>query len=314
VNAATRKARRKTLLALLFFLPEARRIRIERWLRGRDETRRLAKADLVVVSYGKSGRTWLRVMMSRYYSLVYGIPEQLLMGFSNYHQLHAEIPRILFTHDNYIKDYIGEIDSKAAFYKKKVVLLVRNPKDVAVSLYFHWMHRMLPEKIKLNRFPPRGAKITPFEFVMDSTFGIPRIIDFLNLWAREAPGVHDLLIVRYEDMRKDPADALRRVLTFADGRPLDEDAIGEAVEYASVENMRKLEENSVFERSGGRMRPGKKGLPDSYKVRRAKVGGYKDYFSETETAQIDALVRRELSHCYGYDDPELRRLGDHESV
>jgi alcohol sulfotransferase len=149
---------------------------------------------------------------------------------------------------------------------------------------------------------------------MDPTLGIPRIIDFLNLWARESTRVDDLLIVRYEDMRKDPAGALRRVLAFADGRPVDEEAIGEAVEYASVENMRKLEENSVFERSGGRMRPGKKGLPDSYKVRRAKIGGYKDYFSETETAQIDALVQRELSPHYGYDGPELRRLGDHESV
>ena len=300
MKAASRKARRKNLLSLLSFLPEARRLRVERWLRGRNETRRLARADLVVVSFGKSGRTWLRVMISRYFQLVHGIPEQLLIGFSNYHDQHAEIPRILFTHDNYIKDYTGEIDSKASFYDKKVVLLVRNPKDVAVSLYFQWMHRMRPEKMTLNRFPPQGAKVTPFEFVMDPSRGIPKIVAFLNLWERESPRVRRILIVRYEDMRKDPSGALGRILAFADGPPIDDDAVGQAVEYASVENMRKLEEGNVFERSGGRMRPGKQGELDSYKVRRAKVDGYKDYFSEAETVQIDALVQTELSPRYGY--------------
>jgi len=307
MNATARKARRNRLLAFLFFLPEARRIRVERWLRGRDEASRLANADVVIVSFGKSGRTWLRVMLSRYYQLAFGIPEQLLMGFSNYHRLHSEIPRIFFTHDNYIKDYTGEVDSKASFYEKKVVLLVRNPKDVVVSLYFQWMHRMRPEKMNLNQFPPQGAKVAPYEFVMDPNRGLPRIIEFLNLWARESPRVEQLLIVRYEDMRKDTAGALARILAFVEDRPVDEAAVAEAVEYASVENMRKLEESSAFERSGGRMRPGKQGDPDSYKVRRAKVGGYKDYFSETETAAIDEIVQKSLSPLFGYDGPGLPR-------
>ncbi len=310
MNATVRKARRNRLLALLSFLPEGRRIQVERWLRGRDETRRLASADLVVVSFGKSGRTWLRVMVSRYYQLVHAIPEQILMGFSNYHQLQAEIPKILFTHDNFIKDYTGELDSKAAFYQKKVVLLVRNPKDVAVSLYFQWLHRMRPEKMNLNGFPPQGAKVSPYEFVMDPNRGISMIIAFLNLWARESTRVENLLIVRYEDMRKDASGALRRILAFAaDGRPIDELALGQAVDYASVENMRKLEESAAFERSGGRMRPGNPDDPDSFKVRRAKVGGYRDYFSEAETAEIDALVQRDLSPLFGYESPGLPRAG-----
>ncbi len=314
MHAGSGKSRRNKIFAWLFLLPEDRRIRVERWLRGRKETRRLGRAELVVVSFGKSGRTWLRVLISRYYQLVHGIPEQLLIGFSNYHDQHAEIPKILFTHDNFIKDYTGELDSKASFYKKKVVLLVRDPKDVAVSLYFQWMHRMRPEKMNLNGFPPRGAKITPFEFLMDPNRGIPKIIDFLNLWARESTRVEDILIVRYEDMRDDPSGALRRILAFADRHTIDDDAVRQAVDYASVENMQKLEENSVYERSGGRMKPGKQGNPDSYKVRRAKVGGYKDYLSEAEAAEIDALVQRVLSPRYGYDSPTLPHRGADEAV
>lgn len=303
MDSIWKKASREVLMALLFFLPVARRIRIERWLRGREEAGRLAEADVAVVSFGKSGRTWLRVMISRYYQLVYGIPERVLLGFSNYHRRNAEIPKIFFTHDNYIKDYTGELDSKASFYGKKVVLLVRNPKDIAVSQYFQWQHRMRPVKKRLNNYPPHGANVSPYEFVMDPDCGLPQIIAYLNLWAREAAKVKSLLIVRYEDMRERPEETFARVMDFVNGKPSRADAITASVEYASVENMRKLEEKNTFWLAGGRMKPGKKGDPNSYKVRRAKVGGYKDYFDEAQAAEIDEYVRKELSPAFGYDAP-----------
>ena len=308
MDSIFKKASREVVLALLFWLPEARRIRIERWLRGRDETRRLERADVVVVSFGKSGRTWLRVMISRYYQLLFSIPERVLLGFDNYHRRNGEIPKIFFTHDNYIKDYTGEFDTKAAFHSKKVVLLVRNPKDIAVSQYFQWQHRMRPAKKKLNQYPPHGSKVSAFDFVMDENVGLPGIIEYLNLWAREADQVSDLLVIRYEDMRKDADAVLGRVMEFLNGVPADAEAVASAVEYSSVENMRKLEEKNVFWLAGGRMKPGKKGDPNSYKVRRAKVGGYKDYFADDESAQIDELVAKKLSPTYGYEDsPEPER-------
>jgi hypothetical protein len=304
MDSIFKKVSREVLVALAFFLPEVRRIRFERWLRGREESRRLQRADVAVVSFGKSGRTWLRVMISRYYQLVYGIPESVLLGFDNYHRRNARIPKIFFTHDNYIKDYTGEFDSKASFYAKKVVLLVRNPKDIAVSQYFQWQHRMRPAKKKLNQYPPHGAEVSAYEFVMDPNCGLPDIIDYLNLWAREAERVEKLLIVRYEDMRVDPNKTLRRVMEFIDDEipdASDAASIDGAVEYSSVENMRKLEEKNVFWLAGGRMKPGKKGDPNSYKVRRAKVGGYKDYFDESQAGEIDRLVSQGLSPAYGYD-------------
>lgn len=303
MDSIFKKATREIVMALLFWLPAERRVRIERWLRGREETRRLERADAVVVSFGKSGRTWLRVMISRYYQLLYAIPERVLLGFENYHRRNPAIPKIFFTHDNYIKDYTGEADSKAPFYGKKVVLLVRNPKDIAVSQYFQWQHRMRPAKKRLNNYPPHGTEVSAYDFVMDENVGLPGIIDYLNLWAREAERIEDLLIVRYEDMRSDPEAVLARVMAFLDGEAPKAEAIAEAVEYASVENMRKLEERSVFWLAGSRMKPGKKGDPNTYKVRRAKVGGYRDYFDDEQAAAIDAFVARELSPAFGYEAP-----------
>ena len=303
MDSIFKKLSRELAVALAFFLPEARRIRFERWLRGREEARRLQRADVAIVSFGKSGRTWLRVMISRYYQLVHGIPERALLGFDNYHRRDASIPKIFFTHDNYIKDYTGEYDSKASFYGKKVVLMVRNPKDIAVSQYFQWQHRMRPVKKKLNQYPPHGADVSAYDFVMDPNCGLPDIIAYLNLWAREAERVERLLVVRYEDMRSDPNKTLRRVMEFIDDDSADGPAVDGSVEYSSVENMRKLEEKNVFWLAGGRMKPGKKGDPNTYKVRRAKVGGYKDYFNDAERAEIDELVSHDLSATYGYEAP-----------
>ena len=83
-----------------------RRRSLERWLRGRREFSRLRRADAVIVSYGKSGRTWLRVMLSGFYQRLYGLSARTLLGFDNLHrrdrrvelevaELHGEIAGVV---------------------------------------------------------------------------------------------------------------------------------------------------------------------------------------------------------------------------
>ena len=55
--------------------PEAEILAAERKLRGVEQFDKLRRADIVVVSFGKSGRTWLRVMISHLFRLMYGLPE-----------------------------------------------------------------------------------------------------------------------------------------------------------------------------------------------------------------------------------------------
>ena len=49
-----------------------------------------------------------------------------------------------------------------------------------------------------------------------------------------------------------------------------------------------------------RLRPGDPDNQDSFKTRRAKVGGYHDYFDAEQIAAIDALVARTLNPQFGY--------------
>jgi hypothetical protein len=39
-------------------------------------------------------------------------------------------------------------------------------------------------------------------------------------------------------------------------------------------------------------------------VRRAKVGGYRDYFEDDQLARIDALVQSSLSPVFGYHETD----------
>ena len=72
-------------------------------------------------------------MLTRFYQTRFGIDKMELVGFYNFHKHHPDMPRIFFTHDNYIKSYTGNGDNKYDFYDKKVVLLVGDPRDVVVS-------------------------------------------------------------------------------------------------------------------------------------------------------------------------------------
>ena len=280
--------------------PEAAILKAERKLRGVEQFDKLQRADIVVVSFGKSGRTWLRVMVSHLFRVMYRLPENAIMGFDNFHNLNRAVPKIFFTHDNYIKDFTGDFTSKKPFYAKRVVLLARDPRDVAVSQFFQWKFRIKPSKVTINNYPPQGSDISLFDFVMGDNGGSMKAVnDYLNLWAAEAGKVKAFHLLRYEDLRSNTREELRRLLDFMQVKASDAD-VAAAVEYSSYENMKKMESKEQFRFAGGRMMPRDKDIPDSYKVRRAKVGGYRDYFSDEEVAAIDARLAAELDPLFRY--------------
>jgi len=293
------KLTRIVVLGAVFFLPEHKKIALDRRLRGREEFRKLQQADCVIISYGKSGRTWLRVMLSRFYQLQHDLPENSLIGFDNLHARNPDIPLLFFTHDNYLKDFTGNADSKKDYYQKKIVLLVRDPRDVVVSQYFQWKHRIRPGKKRLNKYPAHGADINEYQFAMNQNAGLPKIVDFLNLWASEAGKIDQLLVVRYEDMRSDTARVLGQILDFI-GTPASPEETQDIVNFSSMENMKKMEQKRTFWLSGSRMVPGDRNNPDSYKVRRGKVGGFTDYFDEDQVNNIEQLLQQTLQPVYGY--------------
>jgi hypothetical protein len=171
-------------------------------------------------------------------------------------------------------------EDKRAYRGKKVVFLVRDPRDVLVSSYFEATQRSFLFDGKPVEFDGSLS-----EFVRSPVFGAMKIAAFYDIWARNQAVPKNFMLIRYEHLHAGPHDLLRRILRFLGAGAVRQEHIAEAVAYASLDNMRRLERANAF--GDPRLQPGDPGEPESYKVRRGIVGGYVDYLSPADIAYID---------------------------
>jgi alcohol sulfotransferase len=280
-------------------VPVLERIEIQyhrrRW--ARRNIRMMREADGLVVSHTKSGRTWLRVMISHLYHLRYGVPAREIIKFDNFHEFNPAIPRIYFTRDTQTPTFSRSGDVVPMPPEKKVLFVVRDPRDVALSFYFHVRNRASDRELSRKGIPLEARSMDLFDFVTDEQFGIPRVIAYMNRWHREMAGFSQVRTIKFEELKGDPETALERTIAFLD-RPFDEDLIRGAVAFASFENLSRKEAEGFFRT--GRLQPTDATDPDTFKVRRGKAGGYRDYFGAPQIAQLDAIVRATLQPEFGY--------------
>jgi hypothetical protein len=266
-----------------------------RWVRK--TRRRLEQADALIISHTKSGRTWLRVMISHLYHLKFGIPATELINFDNLHRLDPRVPRIFFNRDTRIPTLTRDNGYISAVTNKKTLFLVRDPRDVAVSFYFHICNKASDRVLRRKGIDQSAKDLSIYAFVTDQDLGVPRVIEHFNRWHEEMARMDQTMIIKYEDLKADPAATLTRAMGFIDGDFSRAD-IDKAVEFASFENLAQKEKNGYFD--SGRLQAGDSSSEDSRKVRRGKIGGYRDYFSDEQNRFLDALVHEQLDDFYGY--------------
>ena len=253
---------------------------------------RLHKADVALVSFPKSGRTFVRIMLARLYERQFGIDDRDVLNFATLRRAPRAVPRILFTHDGDAMRRPSQIRlNRKAYRNSRVAVLARHPGDIVVSRYFHLKHRSLdPVRQRLASQPLS-------DFVWTEFGGIPSIVRFLNQWATLARERDDILIVRYEDFLNEPEPTLGRLARFVglDSRDAD---IRDAVEFARFDNLKAKEREGYF--TSKRLGPGREGNEGSYKVRSGKSGGYQAQLSQAEQDLVDTYVREHLDPIFAY--------------
>jgi hypothetical protein len=261
-----------------------------RWKRDLRDAAWLAQADAVVISFPKSGRTFVRTMVARLFQLKFGVDERKLLDFPSLKRAGRGVPRLLFVHAGDAMREPGEIKVDAADYAdRRVVLLARHPADVAVSRYHHLKHR------SRDLARRKLAELPLDKFIWTEKGGIPSIVQYLNEWARLSAR-----IVRYEDFLIEPGKTLS---ALADAVRLDvtPEQIADAVDFGSFQNMKRLEREGYF--TSSRLKPAKAGDEKSQKVRSGKSGGYRARLGEVEARRIDAYISRHLDPVFGYSEP-----------
>ena len=138
-----------------------------------------------------------------------------------------------------------------------------------------------------------------FEYAMAKQFGIPRTIAFLNARYGELEKTRRHLLVRCEDMRTGPGNTLRQILEIMKIQPADNE-ISHVIERTSFSKMKKMEGKPGLDPGSRRLMVKAPDNPDTCRVRRGKVGGYRDYFSDDQLDLIDTLARERLDPFHGY--------------
>src|SRR6266566_4134210 len=259
----------------------------------------LSGGEVIILSVPKSGRTWLRAFLCAYFCKRFGL--EFTLRPERYDE--PGIPRLVFSHDLFEHRTKGDLWDrvrgkylvpKRELQRAKIVLLVRDPRDCFVSLYVQ-MTRRDPTA------PAKFQKKTVSDLLRDERFGIPGIIRAMNDWLHEFAGRNNFMIIRYEALRASPAEHFRELLAVLGETAPDMSIFQEALDFSQFENMQKLEAAGAFDSKS--LLPGDVRDPESFKVRRGKIGGYREYLP-AEDQEYAAAVLAELDERFGYGRPE----------
>ena len=267
---------------------------------------RIAKYQ--VIGYPKCGNTWLRVLVGGALKNIFGIKGDEVFG--NFFVSWSAAPNIFWSHGTkHRMDFVGPNNRDPNIkFKTKTVLLVRDPRDILVSFYYHELFRNGIESVEFDAWRQilgNGCgditcldEITISKYVRSPLRGIDYIIHFMNYWYDHRDCFNALKIVKYEDLHANTHVALEDILRFFNV-PLDKKSISKAVEEASFDNMRKLEldDRSDFELP----RPQDLNDKRTFHVRKGKVSGYLDELEDPDIEYINDRIERNLYSVFGYE-------------
>jgi len=276
---------------ILSTLQQAKRVLLGQVNAGRAAT--VYQDDVFLVSYPKSGNTWIRFLISNLVyqdepvtfaniesrvPSIYMLPDRVLRGFPR--------PRTLKSHECFMPRY------------RNVVYIVRDPRDVAVSYYHYNLKKgLLPPTCSIQDYIP--------QFLADEldmrcgAWG-----DHVMSWMCMKETRDKFLLLRYEDVLANTETELARVAQFLN-LPITPERLQHAVRFSSADRMRDLEKKQgkdwVFAKGMRR---------DIPFVRAAVSGSWRSSLPLESVRKIEAAwgtVMRELGYSLSKDLPTAPR-------
>lgn len=182
--------------------------------------------DTFIVSYPRSGNTWTRFLIANlkhpepvtFANIEQVIPDSSAL--SSQAMKRVPRPRLVKSHEYFDPRY------------NKVIYLVRDPRDVAISLYhFRRKYRSIDDSYPMDRYVAERF----IKGDLDVSWG-----EHVGSWLATRAKHPGFLLVRYEDLRRDPNEQLRRIAAFL-GVEATPERVALAVERSDVNRLRTLE-------------------------------------------------------------------------
>ncbi|XP_022091467.1 sulfotransferase 1A3-like isoform X1 [Acanthaster planci] len=261
------------------------------------KTLEIRQDDVFIVTYTKAGTTWTQEIMSCVLhdgnldevNKRHTMKRVPFLEMNTGGTVHSDCPR---THrmigwmprssPRLIKSHLpGQLLPPQVWEKKvKIVYVIRNPKDVAVS-YFHHTRLLCPHlDISWDYF---------FEKFHSGDIGYGKWWEhYLYFWERR--NEDHILLLRFEDMKKDLRGTVKQISEFL-GKSFSDDIIDAITDHCTFANMKKnpmtnpdvLIQQIVGKREGVSF------------MRKGVVGDSKTQLSESQAEAIDALCKEKLT-------------------
>jgi hypothetical protein len=247
--------------------------------------------DVFIVSYPKSGNTWTRFLIGNLIhpqspvdfsniNLIIPDPE----GLSKRQLARMPRPRYIKSHQYFDPRY------------PKIIYVVRDPRDVALSQYhFHRKRNLLQDGASVEQFVSRfvAGKTSPY-----ASWG-----ENVASWMATRSDRPGFLLLRYEDMIENTTRELAEVAHFL-GIQASKERLDQAVARSSAHEMRRLEEKQALLWSST-----KETRQDVPFVRAAKPGGWKTELPEISVREIEgawAGLMKSLGYQLCFDGEHAR--------
>jgi hypothetical protein len=210
-----------------------------------------------VISYPKSGNTWMRFLLANVLSNeeidFVNIEDKVI---DIYQRNNKEIEE----NDEHLNIFKSHSYFRPKFSNNKVVYIVRDVRDVFISYYNHYQ-KMKNETIELDVFLELfvNNKIDKF-----GTWG-----DNVGSWIGAKYNTSNFLLIKYEDMKENTFRELKNVCDFFEIKVSDSQ-VKKAVKKSEFNNLRKMEKKvenqaSVLKNSSKKIKFFRKGESNQWK-------------------------------------------------
>ncbi|CAA0372526.1 unnamed protein product [Arabidopsis thaliana] len=255
--------------------------------------------DIIVASFPKCGTTWLKALT---FSLVHRSKHP---SHDHHHPLLSKNPHVLVPYLEMNLYYYSEKPDLTKFSSSprlfsthmpshtlqevlkdstcKVVYICRNMKDTLVS-YWHFFSN--DDNVK-----------TSFEETFESfcrgvNFFGPFWDQVLSYWRRSLEDPNHVLFMRFEEMKAEPHEQIKRLAEFLDSPFTKEEEesglVDEIIDLCSLRNLSSLEINKTGKLCEGR--------DNKTFFRKGEVGDWKNYLTPEMENKIDMIIQEKLQN------------------